>query len=71
MKDKFEALAKENGTTYEDETEKYVVGLGVPARRFGDAVDVGALCAVLCSQYASYIIGQSIVIDGGQVYSTF
>ena len=37
----------------------------VPARRFGDADELGALCAFLCSAQAGYITGQSIVIDGG------
>jgi 3-oxoacyl-[acyl-carrier protein] reductase len=45
--------------------------VGIPALKLGDAKDVGALCALLCSQYASFIIGQSIVIDGGQLFSTF
>jgi len=37
----------------------------VPARRFGEAEELGALCAFLCSAEAGYITGQSIVIDGG------
>jgi len=37
----------------------------VPARRFGEASEVGDLCAYLCSPQAGYITGQSIVIDGG------
>jgi 3-oxoacyl-[acyl-carrier protein] reductase len=37
----------------------------VPARRFGEAHELGALCAFLCSDAAGYITGQSIVIDGG------
>ncbi|MBI1251189.1 MAG: SDR family oxidoreductase [Alphaproteobacteria bacterium] len=39
--------------------------LRIPAGRFGDPEDVGALCAFLCSRHAGYITGQSIVIDGG------
>jgi 3-oxoacyl-[acyl-carrier protein] reductase len=37
----------------------------VPARRFGEAEELGALCAFLCSNAAGYITGQSILIDGG------
>lgn len=37
----------------------------IPARRFGDAEELGALCAFLCSAKAGYITGQSIVVDGG------
>ena len=37
----------------------------VPARRFGEARELGSVCAFLCSNDAAYITGQSIVIDGG------
>ncbi len=37
----------------------------LPAKRFGDPVEVGSLCAYLCSAHAGYISGQSILIDGG------
>jgi 3-oxoacyl-[acyl-carrier protein] reductase len=36
-----------------------------PARRFGDPAEFGAACAFLCSAQAGYIVGQSILIDGG------
>jgi 3-oxoacyl-[acyl-carrier protein] reductase len=36
----------------------------LPARRFGDPMEVGRLCAYLCSTHAGYISGQSILIDG-------
>jgi 3-oxoacyl-[acyl-carrier protein] reductase len=71
MQQRFEILSKQNGTTYEQEVDKWIAQVGVPALKLGDAKDVGALCALLCSQYASFIIGQSIVIDGGQLFSTF
>jgi 3-oxoacyl-[acyl-carrier protein] reductase len=71
IRDKFEKLAAANGTTYEIETEKWTAELAIPARRFGEPTDIGALCALLCSQYAGYIVGQNIVIDGGIVRTTF
>jgi len=37
----------------------------LPAKRFGDPMEVGRLCAYLCSVHAGYISGQSILIDGG------
>ena len=37
----------------------------LPAGRFGDPLEVGRLCAYLCSAHAGYISGQSILIDGG------
>jgi len=37
----------------------------IPAKRFGTPDDLGAACAFLCSAHASYITGQSLLIDGG------
>ena len=39
----------------------------IPAKRFGDPDEFGALCAFLCSENAAYITGQNILIDGGLV----
>jgi 3-oxoacyl-[acyl-carrier protein] reductase len=38
----------------------------VPAKRAGVPDELGRLCAYLCSVHAGYIVGQSIVIDGGR-----
>lgn len=38
---------------------------GIPARRFGNPEEFGAVCAFLCSMQASYIVGQNILADGG------
>lgn len=37
----------------------------VPAHRFGNPSEFGDACAFLCSAQASYITGQSLLIDGG------
>ena len=37
----------------------------VPARRFGNPDEFGAICAFLCSAQAGYITGQNILADGG------
>lgn len=71
MQERFEAQARQNGTTYEQEANQWIAHVGIPALKLGDARDIGALCALLCSQYASFIVGQSIVVDGGQLTSTF
>jgi 3-oxoacyl-[acyl-carrier protein] reductase len=42
----------------------------IPARRYGDPGDFGAACAFLCSQQARFIIGQNILLDGGQTVAT-
>ena len=36
-----------------------------PTRRWGDPAEFGAACAFLCSAQAGYIVGQSLLIDGG------
>ena len=41
-----------------------------PAGRFGTKEEFGATCAFLCSQYAGYIVGQNILLDGGAINST-
>ncbi len=43
----------------------------VPARRFGDPQEFGAICAFLCSVHAGYITGQNILADGGAYPGTF
>jgi NAD(P)-dependent dehydrogenase (short-subunit alcohol dehydrogenase family) len=43
----------------------------IPAKRFGESRDVGSLVAWLCSQYAGYMTGQSLVVDGATTRSTF
>ena len=43
----------------------------IPARRFGQADEFGALCAYVCSQQASDITGQNLLIDGGAYPGTY
>lgn len=43
----------------------------VPAGRFGAPDEFGKLCAFLCSAHAGYIVGQSILIDGGAIKTSF
>jgi 3-oxoacyl-[acyl-carrier protein] reductase len=42
-----------------------------PVGRDGTAEEFGAACAFLCSQQAGFIVGQNILIDGGEVNATF
>jgi len=42
----------------------------IPAGRYGTTTEFGAACAFLCSQYAGYIVGQNILLDGGSVNTT-
>lgn len=43
----------------------------IPAKRFGNAAELGYACAFLCSAHAGYITGQSLVMDGGEYPGTF
>jgi 3-oxoacyl-[acyl-carrier protein] reductase len=71
VKDQLEARAKQNGTTYDIEVEKFVKDFNIAAMRFGEPVEIGAMVAMLCSEFTGYMVGQSIVMDGGATRSTF
>ncbi len=43
----------------------------IPAGFSGQADDLAPMAAFLCSELARFIVGQNIVIDGGQHYSIF
>jgi 3-oxoacyl-[acyl-carrier protein] reductase len=43
----------------------------IPAGRIGIPEEFGATCAFLCSQHAGFIVGQSLLIDGGANPATF
>jgi 3-oxoacyl-[acyl-carrier protein] reductase len=50
---------------------KTPVGKEVPANRLGDPEELAAFCALLCSDYAGFSIGQSILMDGGTTGTMF
>lgn len=43
----------------------------IPAGRIGTPEEIGAVIAFLCSASASYLTGQSLLVDGGLVQGTF
>ena len=43
----------------------------IPAGRFGSPAEFGALCAFVCSTHASYLVGQNLLLDGGNYPGTF
>jgi 3-oxoacyl-[acyl-carrier protein] reductase len=63
--------AAEKGTSVDAELESMVRTMGIPAGRFGNAADFGAMAAMFCSSFANYVTGQSLVVDGGYENSTF
>jgi len=61
--------AKAQGRTLD---EVLAAGMAaVPAGRFGTPAEFGALCAFLCSSHAGYVVGQNLLIDGGNYPGTF
>jgi NAD(P)-dependent dehydrogenase (short-subunit alcohol dehydrogenase family) len=52
-------------TGQEDEDPHGEERPGIPAGRPGDAREIGAVVAFLCSPEASYVTGESVVVDGG------
>jgi 3-oxoacyl-[acyl-carrier protein] reductase len=71
VREQFQERAQQTGSSYEEEVRRFVEAYRIPAKRFGDPADVGAMVAMLCSPLAGYITGQSIVMDGGATCSTF
>lgn len=71
IREGFDRRAESAGTTYDDEVLKFARQWRIPADGFGDADDFGVFCALLCSQQARYVVGQSLAIDGGVGNSIF
>jgi 3-oxoacyl-[acyl-carrier protein] reductase len=69
LRSTIDAVAKKQGTSYEEAAGKRMAT--IPAKRFGEANELGALCAFLCSAHAGFITGQSLLIDGGAYPGTF
>lgn len=61
------AAASSGKTMEEVRAAKYAT---IPVGRYGTKEEFGAMCAFLCSQYAGYIVGQNILLDGGGVNTT-
>lgn len=68
---RFGTRAAEEGKTYEQVVQEWCDEWRIPANRFGDPDAFGAICAMLCSEHASYMVGQDIVVDGGIGNTTF
>ncbi|MEI2415799.1 SDR family oxidoreductase [Orrella sp. JC864] len=65
----FSAVAAKTGKDIEALRKERLAG--IPARRFGNAEEFGAICAFLCSVHAGYMTGQNVLADGGTYPGTF
>ena len=61
------AQAKSSGRSEHDVATSMLAT--VPARRFGEASEVAAVIAFLCTPAAAYVNGVSIAVDGGRTRS--
>ena len=59
-----EGIAKDSDSNNPDSVVKGIAD-GIPMKRLGTIEELGELAAFLASSEASYITGQSFVIDGG------
>ena len=64
-----EAFAKARGITVPEVEARRIAS--IPAGRVGNPEEFGAMCAFLCSQQASFFLGQNVLIDGGAFPGTF
>ncbi|MFO1306720.1 MAG: SDR family oxidoreductase [Burkholderiales bacterium] len=69
MRTTMEGRAKAAGKDIATVTE--AARLSIPAQRFGNSEEFGAVCAFICSVQAGYLVGQNILLDGGNYPGTF
>jgi len=63
------AMAQKQGKTVEE--LRVIQQAQIPAGRYGNPQEFGAICAFLCSQHAAYMTGQNVLADGGSYAGTF
>jgi 3-oxoacyl-[acyl-carrier protein] reductase len=69
LKTTMRGRAQAQGKTFDD---VFAAGMAaVPAGRYGTPAEFGALCAYLCSSHAGFVVGQNLLIDGGNFPGTF
>ncbi len=64
-----EAISEREGITHDEVYARWEAE--IPMRRLGEPPELGAVAAFLCSERASYMTGQSIVVDGGWVRALY
>ncbi|MEG3661690.1 SDR family oxidoreductase [Celeribacter halophilus] len=62
------AAAETSGKSFDEvRAEK---SAAIPAGRYGTVEEFGATCAFMCSQFAGFMVGQNILLDGGATNTT-
>jgi len=62
------AVVKAEGITMDEARARRAAT--IPAGRYGTAEEFGQMCAFMCSQFAGFMVGQNILLDGGASSST-
>ncbi len=62
-------VTDQNGITTEEARRQR--SASIPVGRYGKPEEFGAMCAFLCSQHAGFMVGQNVLLDGGQTNATF
>lgn len=62
------ALAKAENVSLEKAGE--MRRAAIPAKRYGTTREFGATCAFMCSEFAGFMVGQNVLLDGGQTNVT-
>jgi 3-oxoacyl-[acyl-carrier protein] reductase len=65
------ALAEKNGLDRAGAEALFAKQMRIAARRVGTADEVGKVVAMLCGDFAGYVVGQSLVVDGGMTNALF
>ena len=45
--------------------KEFAANWGIPGGRMGDPKDFGNIAAMFCAEFASFVVGQNLAIDGG------
>ncbi len=59
------------GALFADDYARARLMASIPAKRFATPQEIAAAAVYLCSQQAAYVTGQTLVVDGGMVASTY
>jgi 3-oxoacyl-[acyl-carrier protein] reductase len=62
------AVSQQQGITIEAARAQRLAN--IPAGRYGTRQEFGATCAFMCSQFAGFMVGQNVLLDGGAVNTT-
>ncbi len=62
------AMAAREGITFEE--ARAARRSSNPTKRDGTPEEFGATCAFMCSQFAGFMVGQNILLDGGGINTT-